>query len=469
MTDATLAAFESVHVHAVYNEIASDFSRTRHSRWPFVQHFLDALPAGSLVLDAGTGNGKYLGVRSVLEWEGKYEPEGKPTNSNKVHHNKGKGKAVEHDEADTPRRADMLPIGFDMSIGLLGIASQRGHEVVRGDCVDLSCWRRGAFDHAISIATIHHFATPERRVESIKQMILAVLPPSPPLASSSSSSSKPARPQPSRILIVVWSLEQDPALISDDRSARRKKGGKKGAVPAPLPLPVSVPAAGEGASPHILQDKEDIREEEDQEQEQEGEEGVQDVFVPWARQNQVPRAARNINNSATSAAPAASSSRPHPSVTTAAVVDAPSPTSASDNPSSTSSSAAVPPAASSTSAPPSASPPPRARPQLEEGEATPTTTPTFNRYYHLFKHFELSSLVQSAAAQLGLAFHHPEGYPLAHPASSTTSTPTTAGEERDGWYATVRLCEERWERENWVVEVEVGWVQRRRDDGGGAQ
>jgi len=116
------SSFESSHVHSVYNAIASDFSRTRHSRWPFVEQFIQSLPPGSLILDAGTGNGKYLGVRSVLEWQGKSDEKGKGKESN-----------------------DILNVGFDMSQGLLGIASGKGHEVVRGDCVDMTCWRRGAF------------------------------------------------------------------------------------------------------------------------------------------------------------------------------------------------------------------------------------------------------------------------------------------------------------------------------------
>lgn len=76
----------------------------------------------------------------MLNWQGK-EEEGIPQR------HKGKGKAVEREqveEAVVPR-GEILPIGFDMSEGLLGVAGGRGHEVVRGDCVDLSCWRRGAF------------------------------------------------------------------------------------------------------------------------------------------------------------------------------------------------------------------------------------------------------------------------------------------------------------------------------------
>ncbi len=39
-----MATFESAHVHAVYDQIALDFSRTRHTRWPFCQRWLEALP-----------------------------------------------------------------------------------------------------------------------------------------------------------------------------------------------------------------------------------------------------------------------------------------------------------------------------------------------------------------------------------------------------------------------------------------
>lgn len=134
MTATATAAFEAEHVHAVYDEIAADFSRTRHSPWPFVRHFLDSLPPASLVLDAGTGNGKYLGTRSVLDYSGKHDPP--PTR---------RGRAHPESESTAPTNGDMLAIGFDRSHGLLSIASDRGHEVVRGDCVDLSCWRRGAF------------------------------------------------------------------------------------------------------------------------------------------------------------------------------------------------------------------------------------------------------------------------------------------------------------------------------------
>lgn len=81
----------------------------------------------------------------MLRWEGK-DAEGSGRQSGGK--GKGKGKATHDERAEEAKRVpvgDMLPIGFDMSSGLLGIAKGKGHEVVRGDCVDLRCWRRGAF------------------------------------------------------------------------------------------------------------------------------------------------------------------------------------------------------------------------------------------------------------------------------------------------------------------------------------
>ncbi|BGP01567.1 tRNA (carboxymethyluridine(34)-5-O)-methyltransferase [Rhodotorula toruloides] len=380
-TTPSALSFESEHVHAVYEEIAADFSRTRHTRWPFVERFLDSLEPGSLVLDAGTGNGKYLGCRSVLRWEGK-DAEGSVRQSGV----KGKGKSKATDEEPPVKEAkcvptgDMLPIGFDMSSGLLGIAKGKGHEVVRGDCVDLRCWRRGAFDHAISIATIHHFATHARRMEAVKQMILSVLPSSAP-----ASFDPPYRV--SKLLIVVWSLEQDSTIVGGDRSARRTTGGKKGAVPV---------AGPEG------------------EEEDEFEEKGRDVFVPWERQEAKQK---------TEKAPKKRRRRGQESE-----VDAETSTAPTEPP-------------STDSTPPAPAPAPA----------------TFNRYYHLFRHRELTKLVMQASNALSLGW---EVYGEWFFPSELAARPPDAQkvvEEKEGWDAFVRIVEERWERENWVVEVEVGW------------
>ncbi|KAI4524364.1 S-adenosyl-L-methionine-dependent methyltransferase [Schizophyllum commune Loenen D] len=150
--------FEKNHVHAVYDEIASHFSSTRYKPWPVIAKFLSSLPTGAVGLDSGTGNGKYLPL-----------PLDRPSGS-------------------------VWTIGLDISRNLLEIARRAGEgplrEVVWGDALQ-SCWRWHAFDYAISIATIHHLATEERRRQAVEALIRAVSPTS------------------GRVLIYVWAVEQD--------------------------------------------------------------------------------------------------------------------------------------------------------------------------------------------------------------------------------------------------------------------
>ena len=155
-------------MHEVYDEIAPHFSSTRYKvslplfcssdvyqiirrqPWPIISQFISSLPVGWVGLDSGTGNGKYLPL-----------PLDRPT--------------------------DIWTIGIDRSRNLLKIAQHAGgshREVVWGDVLGRS-WRNGAFvrtmhwkksaallttfqDYAISIATIHHLATPARRKAAVK-------------------------------------------------------------------------------------------------------------------------------------------------------------------------------------------------------------------------------------------------------------------------------------------------------------
>ncbi|KZV88301.1 S-adenosyl-L-methionine-dependent methyltransferase [Exidia glandulosa HHB12029] len=124
-------AFEAENVHGVYDAIASHFSSTRYKPWPIIADFMGSLAAGSVGLDSGCGNGKYLAL-------------GAP---------------------------DALTIGLDRSVNLLHIARNAGEhprDVVLADALD-DCWRPGAFDHAISIACLHHLATPERRRLAVEE------------------------------------------------------------------------------------------------------------------------------------------------------------------------------------------------------------------------------------------------------------------------------------------------------------
>lgn len=273
------------------------------------------------------------------------------------------------------------------------------------DPFPLSCKQ----DHAVSIATIHHFATPERRMQSIKvsfissvltsfadlsptpqQIILSVLSPRPSSSAPSSSA-----PPTSRILIVVWALEQDPALAGEG-SARKRQGGKKGAIPV----------SSLSATPTDEQNPRSEDKADDQEQ---------DVFVPW--ELQAPRQPRAPKLSSLSKAERAARLAQEAEE-----------------------------AAQAAAAPP------------------PEPKPTFNRYYHLFRHYELSALVRWAAKSIGGRFVQPEGYQLEKESEEeklegvdTALEKVELGAEGGEWELAVELVEERWERENWVGEIAVRW------------
>ena len=59
-------SLETDSVHRVYEIIASHFSETRYKPWPLVETFLKGLPSGSVGLDVGCGNGKYLGINPEI-------------------------------------------------------------------------------------------------------------------------------------------------------------------------------------------------------------------------------------------------------------------------------------------------------------------------------------------------------------------------------------------------------------------
>ncbi|KAK8212588.1 S-adenosyl-L-methionine-dependent methyltransferase, partial [Phyllosticta capitalensis] len=140
--------YEDEHVHTVYEQIASHFSSTRYKPWPIVERFLKSLPAGSIGLDVGCGNGKYLAVNP-----------------------------------------DLYIIASDRSTNLAKIATRHPpHSVVVADTLSLP-HPLASFDFAICIAVLHHLSTPERRIEGVRE-ILAHLRPG------------------GTALVYVWALEQ---------------------------------------------------------------------------------------------------------------------------------------------------------------------------------------------------------------------------------------------------------------------
>ncbi|OAY58860.1 tRNA (carboxymethyluridine(34)-5-O)-methyltransferase [Manihot esculenta] len=139
---------EKKYVHRVYDAIAPHFSSTRYAKWPKVATFLNSLPAGSVILDAGCGNGKYLGLNP-----------------------------------------ECFYMGCDISAPLIKICADRGHEVLVGDAVNLP-YRTGFGDAAISIAVLHHLSTENRRKKAIEELVRVVK-------------------KGGLVLITVWAVEQE--------------------------------------------------------------------------------------------------------------------------------------------------------------------------------------------------------------------------------------------------------------------
>ncbi|CAN3358597.1 tRNA (carboxymethyluridine(34)-5-O)-methyltransferase [Diutina catenulata] len=141
---------ESQYVHDVYNEIAPHFSSTRFKPWPVVENFLTSRTPGSVGIDVGCGNGKYLGVNKQV-----------------------------------------FMVGTDRSEGLIecahGINADYNLGIADGLALPHSDNR---FDFAISIAVIHHFSTPERRQQAIAHILSKVAP-------------------GGHFLVYCWALEQE--------------------------------------------------------------------------------------------------------------------------------------------------------------------------------------------------------------------------------------------------------------------
>ncbi|KZL63474.1 tRNA (uracil-5-)-methyltransferase trm9 [Colletotrichum tofieldiae] len=193
-------AYESRHVHTVYEAIAPHFSSTRYKPWPLVASFLLSLPPGSVGLDAGCGNGKYIGVNPALyiiasdrsanlvslargyqppHFDADASPAAGGANKKKKNKNKNQAKdgTVPSESAQPPPPPPPPP------------ARAPKNQVVVADSLALP-YRGSAFDFAISIAVIHHMSTRERRRAAVAALLGAL------------------RPGTGKALVMVWALEQ---------------------------------------------------------------------------------------------------------------------------------------------------------------------------------------------------------------------------------------------------------------------
>ncbi|KAF2069157.1 hypothetical protein CYY_009526 [Polysphondylium violaceum] len=125
---------ELKHVHQIYDKIALHFDSTRYKAWPIVENFLNKQTVGSMGVDVGCGNGKYLGINN-----------------------------------------DIYTIGSDICNNFTLICNDKHHEALVADGLLLP-YKSDLFEYAISIAVIHHFATFQRRVDAIKEMLRVLKP-----------------------------------------------------------------------------------------------------------------------------------------------------------------------------------------------------------------------------------------------------------------------------------------------------
>ncbi|KAI4103235.1 MAG: hypothetical protein LQ339_004338 [Xanthoria mediterranea] len=154
--------YEEQHVHNVYEQVASHFSSTRYKPWPIVQRFLQELSPGSVGLDVGCGNGKYLNVNP-----------------------------------------NVFIVASDRSVNLVKFASQHyPHASVVADNLSLP-HPSSSFDFAISVAVVHHLSSHPRRVQAIAAILETLQPP--PETEQNPSNLKHVG---GKALIYVWALEQ---------------------------------------------------------------------------------------------------------------------------------------------------------------------------------------------------------------------------------------------------------------------
>lgn len=390
------------HRFSVYETIAPHFSSTRYKPWPLIPAFLATIPPGSVGADLGCGNGKYLPLRSTLA-----HPNGS--------------------ENLDPLHNSMLTVGVDRSSNLVQLArtnfgmsdpqtnigsttesKQRYQEVAVGDAINTSL-RTGIFDYAISIATIHHFSTWERRRGAVQELIRITMPTHPPSSEAVPITDHDPRlgsgQGRGRFMIFVWALEQklegkrqfqasDPATLKQDRTIKDPNNHKaadrlvsySGLTVAEQRQQQEAAAAQEHQTAATASVTDD-----------------QDVLVPWvltkASEPKLPKTRKSRNGN----------TRKLDSTTAEHNLE--SAVSKLTLQSNVASSAAGPPVVHD--------------------------APVYNRYYHVFRSGELESLVTDAAATLS-AVHR-----------RTSSSHTEAVDV---------VCEASgWERGNWWGVWRVQW------------
>jgi len=180
--DAEAEAYESTHVHGVYEAIASHFSATRYKPWPAVASFLRALPPGAVGFDVGCGNGKYLGVNPDVVMIGSDRSPSLIALAN------SRAKQIQSIHPNPNPQNSVSRMGGETTNSPSNSIPAVGTDVLVADGLLLPFRERSA-DFIICVAVIHHMSTRARRQEAIRQLLRCLKP-------------------DGQVLLYVWALEQ---------------------------------------------------------------------------------------------------------------------------------------------------------------------------------------------------------------------------------------------------------------------
>ncbi|PWY98974.1 hypothetical protein BCV70DRAFT_177633 [Testicularia cyperi] len=414
-------AYEQENVHAVYETIAPHFSSTRYKPWPLIPAFLGTIPSGSVGADLGCGNGKYLPLRSALrsrsaagcgdhvKVDSSLLTIGVDRSSNLVRLARGNIGSAGFD------RAPNKQIGSPDSAAEASEHLKHCNEVAVGDALQSSL-RTGVFDYAISIATIHHFSTWERRRASVQELIRIIAPvkqsePIEPTTGETTDSDARLRNGhgPGRFMIFVWALEQkdegkrqfeaqNPNTLKSVPTIqdpnKQKAAERLVSYSGLTATTVDASEGEEGTGADNQNDKAKVTDD-------------QDVLVPWvlttAAKNSKPKKERKKKDRAVKAitndAPRHSNSGDVESGVAALALDE------------------------------------QAESATRTGHETAPEPPVYNRYYHVFRSGELEALVADAGKTMGAVHRNPASGQLEH----IEVVREASGWERGNWWGVWRV------------------------------
>jgi len=123
------SVLETVYVQQSYSSFAKEFDTKRIFKWTEARKFINSIPIGSLMFDAGCGNGRNMLIRK-----------------------------------------DLHCIGCDLCPELITICQNKNLNVFQSDVRNIPA-KDSAFDNTICIAVIGHIFNESDRIQAIKELL----------------------------------------------------------------------------------------------------------------------------------------------------------------------------------------------------------------------------------------------------------------------------------------------------------